>query len=148
MVSATDCDCAGDPASCTATVNDAFAVPVVGVPEITPVAGSIDSPGGNVPVAMVHAYGDVPPLATSAALYGIPVTPAGREDVAMPSGPGAMVSGRVVDFSCAGEPESCTTKVSGIVLTAVVGVPDRVPVELDSGAPWAFCHSQATNSGG
>jgi hypothetical protein len=53
----------------------------------------------------------------------------------MRSGPGAMVSWRVVVFICTGDPESCTTKVSDLALTGTAGIPDRFPVDVDSESP-------------
>jgi hypothetical protein len=39
-----------------------------GVPEITPVAAPIESPGGRLPLAMLQAYGGDPPEAVKAAV--------------------------------------------------------------------------------
>ena len=51
-------------ASFTVTVK--LAVPVtVGIPEMTPVAATNDSPVGSDPVVTVHVYAGVPPLAKS-----------------------------------------------------------------------------------
>jgi len=51
-------------ASSTCTVK--LDVPcAVGVPEMTPVVGEIESPDGSVPATMLHAYGVTPPVATS-----------------------------------------------------------------------------------
>jgi hypothetical protein len=41
---------------------------VVGVPEITPVAGARVSPAGNVPLAIDQEYGGVPPVAVRVAV--------------------------------------------------------------------------------
>ena len=50
--------------SFTCTVK--FEVPcAVGVPEITPVAGEMESPAGSEPAVMLHEYGVTPPAATS-----------------------------------------------------------------------------------
>jgi hypothetical protein len=134
IVSATDWVCAGDPASWTATVNEAFAMAAVGVPEITPVDWSSDNPGGSVPLAMIHINGAVPPAATTGALYGVPVIPDGTEVVAMLSGAGAMVSCSVVVFICTGDPESWTTSVSDTTV-ATEGVPEIIPVSAESASP-------------
>ena len=51
-------------ASCTCTVK--VDVPgAVGVPEITPVVGEIESPAGSVPDEMLQLYGVTPPEAAS-----------------------------------------------------------------------------------
>jgi hypothetical protein len=46
-----------------------------------------------------------------------------------------MVSSRLVVIFCAGELESCTTKVSDLPFTAAVGIPQRVPVDADRVSP-------------
>jgi len=62
--------------SCTWTVK--VDVPwVIGVPEITPVVGEIESPAGRDPAVMLHAYGITPPAATRDVVYGIPTSPIG-----------------------------------------------------------------------
>jgi hypothetical protein len=54
----------GDELSATATVK--LPVPaVVGVPLMTPVAGSMDRPAGREPELMDHVSGGVPPEATT-----------------------------------------------------------------------------------
>jgi hypothetical protein len=44
---------------------------VVGVPEITPVAGLRLSPAGRLPTVIAHAYGVLPPAAASVWLYAV-----------------------------------------------------------------------------
>ena len=46
-----------------------------------------------------------------------------------------MVSVRLTDLLCAGLLESLTLKVSGVALTAAVGVPVIAPVEAFSARP-------------
>jgi hypothetical protein len=65
---------------------------VVGVPERTPVAEFKVTPAGSVPEARLHTYGVFPPVAASAAEYGIWVTPFGTEVLVMASGTGAEVT--------------------------------------------------------
>jgi hypothetical protein len=58
----TDFDCAGFSASVTVAVK--LAVPLeVGVPAMTPVAGTRVIPAGRWPVVMDQVYGPVPPVA-------------------------------------------------------------------------------------
>ncbi len=52
-----------DPLSVTFTVK-LLAPAAVGVPEIVPLAASVNPPG-SAPLAIVHAYGGVPPEAAS-----------------------------------------------------------------------------------
>ncbi len=52
-----------DPLSVTLAVK-LLAPAAVGVPEIVPFAASV-SPAGSAPLAIVHAYGGVPPEAAS-----------------------------------------------------------------------------------
>jgi hypothetical protein len=42
---------------------------------------------------------------------------------------GVIVRAKLTDLVCAGLPESVTLKVSGVLLTAVDGVPVMAPVE-------------------
>jgi hypothetical protein len=49
-------------ASATLTVTDAM-VALVGVPEMTPVAASSESPAGSVPAEMLQVSGEAPPVA-------------------------------------------------------------------------------------
>jgi|SRR5690348_3069877 hypothetical protein len=71
--------------SVTCTVK--VAVPdEVGVPEITPVLASRESPAGGLPAVIDHKRGSVPPLACSLAEYEVPSTPAGNEIVEMVGG--------------------------------------------------------------
>ena len=55
---------------------------VVGVPEITPVLVSRESPVGKVPLSMLHVMG-ASPVAWRVWLYAVPETPSGREAVVM-----------------------------------------------------------------
>lgn len=45
------------------------------MPLITPVAGFRANPGGSLPLAKLHVYGVVPPVAVSVCEYGVPTTP-------------------------------------------------------------------------
>ena len=64
IVNAVDVDCSGLPLSFTDAVKVATP-PVVGKPEITPVADARVRPAGSAPEVMDHVYGAVPPVARS-----------------------------------------------------------------------------------
>ena len=59
----------------------------------------------------------------------MPTTAVGRAVVVMVSAAAEMVSVRLTFAVCAGEPESVTLKLSGVAVTAAVGVPPICPVE-------------------
>ena len=63
-------------------------------------------------------------------------TAAGSETVVMVRPGGAIVKVKLMVAVCAGEPESVTLKVSGVALTAAVGVPPINPVEAFSVRPF------------
>jgi hypothetical protein len=59
---------------------------VVGVPEMAPALESVNPAGRMVPEAMLHEYGEVPPVAASVVLgYAVPAVPLGTELVEMAS---------------------------------------------------------------
>jgi len=85
------------PLSAIWTVNDD--VPeAVGVPEITPVAGSRFRFCGSVPVTMLQLSGGVPPMAFTGWLYAWPTNPSGSEVVVVDSGGGIGLIVKVRDF--------------------------------------------------
>ena len=57
-----------------------------GVPEMTPVEGFSDNPGGKVLGEIDHTYDNLPPVATSVWLYAVPVVPNASALVAMLGG--------------------------------------------------------------
>lgn len=57
--------------SCARTVK-VNAPAVVAVPEMAPVAGFSDKPGGSVPSVTLQVYGGEPPVATSDSEYATP----------------------------------------------------------------------------
>src|SRR4051812_36593948 len=86
------------------------------------------SGAGNVPEVNCQVYGPVPPLAPSVCAYATPAVPFGSDAVVRSSG-GARVRGRLAVAVCCGDPEWATLKVSGVAVTAAVGVPPIVPVD-------------------
>jgi hypothetical protein len=62
-------------------------------------------------------------------LYAVPTCPFGSELVVITRGAAEIVRVRFTDWVCAGLPESVTLKVSGVLVTAAVGVPVIAPVE-------------------
>src|SRR6516225_4660596 len=56
-------------ASVMVTVNPDVAAAVVGVPEMTPAAGSRDRPSGRAPLVTAQVNGDVPPVSARACEY-------------------------------------------------------------------------------
>lgn len=119
--------CCGVPESVTTNVNGVAASAVVAVPLITPVAELSFSPEGSVPEVNCQLYGVTPPVAVSVIEHADPTLQL-RETL------GAVVSwvmtARVNDFEavCATALESVTIKVSGVAVTADVGVPLIAPV--------------------
>lgn len=81
-------DCMGLPESCTWNVNARLFAVAVGVPVIAPVEAFSLSPAGKVPLVVVQFRGNVPPVATRAALYAAPICPLGKLEVVMASGSG------------------------------------------------------------
>src|SRR5690242_16091629 len=74
------CGC-GVPESVTVTVTIAPLAVALGVPLTTPL-GARPSPAGNaLPCASFQVYGDVPPVAASAAEYATPTWPLGSAGV-------------------------------------------------------------------
>ena len=50
-------------------------IAVVGVPLISPVAGSMAKPAGKVPLVTANVFGEVPPVDVGAIEYAVPVVP-------------------------------------------------------------------------
>lgn len=123
-----------DAASATVTATLVNEPAVVGVPDNTPVLGAMVSPGGW-PVTC-HVYGGVPPEAMIWSLYVVLTVPPGSGDaVVITSAAGAMVTLNVWEFvSGVGAVASvtCTVKVKA---PAVVGVPEKSPLELSVRPP-------------
>jgi hypothetical protein len=82
-----DCEpaCVEDPESVTLAVN-AYVPVDPGVPAIWHVEAISTKPGGKVPEAREHAYGGVPPLAVTVALYAAPYVAPGSEVVVITKG--------------------------------------------------------------
>ena len=74
---------ARESAACTVNPN---VPPDVGVPETAPVEAFSVSPGGRLPVVMLHVYGAFPPVAATLCEYACPTVPPGSELVVMVSG--------------------------------------------------------------
>ena len=109
-------------ASCTWTVKPL--VPTdMGVPEITPVFASSDKPVGSAPAAIDHAYGPLPPVATSAALYATDWFPLGSEVVVIAKDELIVM---LRSFVVVLDPESVTCTVKVLVPVAL-GVPVMAP---------------------
>ena len=121
--------CAGDPESVTLNVSGVAFAAAVGVPLIWPVAAFKLKPLGRVPEVNCHVYEPVPPVAVSVCEYGAFTEPLASDVVVIVRIGGAMVNVRLALAVCAGEPESLTLKVSGVALTAAVGVPLISPVD-------------------
>ena len=127
--------CAGDPESVTLKVSGA-ATASVGVPLICPVAAFKLKPLGRVPDVNCQVYVPVPPVAMRVCEYGELTVPPFSDVVVMVRMGGAMVNVRLeVCAVCAGDPESVTLKVSGVALTATLGVPLISPLAALSDSP-------------
>jgi hypothetical protein len=103
---------------------------VVGVPERSPVAALIVTPVGRVPEAIVHTYGDVPPVAARTEVYAVPTVPEGGAPM-IEMAPVATVPITILfdaETVSGTSLESVTEKVTGKVPSAV-GVPEMTPVE-------------------
>jgi hypothetical protein len=110
----------------------------VGVPVIAPVAALNESPAGKVPLVSDHVYGAVPPVAPKVAEYALPTCPFAKEVVVIERSLGAaavIVSARLTLLVGAGLLASVTLNVSGMLLTATVGVPLIAPVAAFSDKP-------------
>ena len=119
--------------SATSTENEYVPV-AVGVPEITPVVRPIDSPGGRLPLATLHAYGAVPPDTVNAAvLYGVFSTAGGRGGTVIGSGPLVMM--KVDTGATAPAPRPSFTAIENVNDPAAVGIPLNVPVAGSSVTP-------------
>lgn len=77
--------CTGLPESVTFAVKP-YVPLVVGVPEITPVEGLSESPGGKAPDEIDQVYGVVPPLAARVREYETPTLPLGSDEVVIVRG--------------------------------------------------------------
>lgn len=109
--------------SVTRTVNDE--VPdAAGVPEIVPLDASV-RPAGNVPVAIAHVYGGVPPVAARVAEYAAPTVPGGRVAVVTVGGPLMAIESDAVAVC----PTPSVTRAVKLDVPGAVGVPEIVPVE-------------------
>jgi hypothetical protein len=122
-------DCAVGAESFTWTLNGNVPA-AVGVPVIAPVEAFRARPVGSDPEAMLHAYGFVPPVAESAALYATWTWSPTRLVVLICKGTTALVvvieSAWVAD--CGVDAESLTLTLNGNVPEAE-GVPVIAPVE-------------------
>ena len=95
----------------------------VGVPLNTP-SLLILIPGGKVPDANDQRYGGVPPEAVSVAKYGVSNLAVGSEIVEILSGPGLIVSAKLL---VADSPALSATRTLKLNAPAFVGVPLRTP---------------------
>ena len=112
------------------TWNVGVVVPgVVGVPLITPVAGSNVKPAGSGgdPAANCHVRAPAPPVAVSVCEYGTFTIPLLSTVVVIPSGRVVIVNVAVAVAICGGLPESATVNV-GVAVPSAVGVPLTTPV--------------------
>jgi hypothetical protein len=124
--------CCGLAESFTVNVNAAPLTAAVGVPLIVPVELNV-RPAGSVPLVNVHAYGAVPPVAASVAVYAAPTCPFASDVVVTASGDtlaAVIVSVRFTVAFCCGLPASFAVNVNAVALATAVGVPLIVPVEL------------------
>ena len=100
---------------------------VVGVPEMTPVLGANDSPGGRDPRVTLQLIGAMPPpFVWTVWLYPVPTVPLAREVVEIVS-TGVMMMLNCLVAVCCGVPESVACTVT-LDMPAVVGVPVIAPV--------------------
>ena len=109
-------------------VNGRVVTATVGVPLTSPVLVSV-RPAGRVPSANDQLYGAVPPVAARVWEYGTPTWPIGKEVVRIVIAAGAIVMNKVEVAVAAGDAESVTLNVIGLLETAAVGVPLIVPVD-------------------
>jgi hypothetical protein len=99
---------------------------VVGVPEITPDGVRIN-PAGRVPEVIFHVYGVTPPVAIIVKEYTDPTVPDVSGDVVV------IVSDAEAIFNVnalvVNNPRLSVTRIVNEELTAVVGVPDKIPTD-------------------
>jgi hypothetical protein len=127
----TYCTVAGDPIPLvTLTVN--VNVPrLVGVPEITPVTGLSDIPGGRLPADILHVIAEGYPKAVMVWLYGVLIEPFGGEPDVIDGASGSLISILSVAVSepADGVPPCVAVTVTKNILDCV-GVPDMTPAAL------------------
>ena len=124
--------------SLTLTVKGLALAVAVGVPVMAPVAAFSESPAGSAPMAIDHVYGNVPPVAASAALYAFPAWPLGSNEVVIESTPAPedeMKRVSVAVLVCAGLLESVTVKPTDRLFAPAVGAPVIAPVAALSKSP-------------
>ncbi len=115
------------------------AVPlVVGVPETMPVDCPRLRPAGNLPEAIDHRYGVVPPLACKACEYDSPTLTSGSAVGFMTKGVGLTIMAFVTDADIIGILLSVTFATNAAV-PLVVGVPEMAPVDDVSTNPLGNC---------
>ena len=85
-----------------------------------------DRPAGRLPVAILHTYGVLPPLATSVCVYDMLTVPSDRDAVAIERAEYIVIdNARVATAPLLSV--TCTVK---LLVPAVVGVPLITPVAL------------------
>ncbi len=104
---------------------------------MAPVPESNVSPGGN-PLAL-HAYGVVPPVAVSVALYAVPCVAGGKDVVVMEIGPPPPAALTVILSGIAavvaGGVELSTAFTVKLLVPVALGVPEIAPVAGDKLSP-------------
>ena len=101
---------------------------------MAPVVGFSSKPGGSVPAVIEKVYGGVPPVATSAELYGTPTC-------AVPAGQASMTVGgftvilQLISLILDLRPEESMISTVKLNVPAVVGVPVMAPVVAFSVKP-------------
>jgi hypothetical protein len=110
-----------------ATETEKVDMPVaVGVPEMIPVVGPNESPGGRLPLKMLQVYGPAPPDAVKAAeLYGTVTVPGGRAGATIVS---AGVILQLEGGAVATVPVVSRTEIVKPYVPILAGVPLRMPV--------------------
>jgi hypothetical protein len=125
------CTCEEESVTCTVKLDWAA---LVGVPLIVPLLVKL-RPAGNVPDAIVHEYGLVPPVALSVVEYEVPTVPLGSAAVLTTTpfcGFTLMENGACAVRGGVEESETCTVKLNW---PEAVGVPLITPVVLDNDNP-------------
>lgn len=111
---------------------NAFKLEVVGVPEIAPVDALIVRPAGSAPVATDHVIGAVP-VALTVCAYASLIDPDGSVVVVIT---GTVTADVIVTLSALdATPTALVALAVKLLIAAVVGVPDRTPLDAFSVSP-------------
>jgi hypothetical protein len=101
-----------------------YVLAIVGVPEMTPVAGARERPAGNEPTDTDQANRDVPPVMAMVWLYGTPTSPGGNDKVVITGAALIVIVNGLIPVAAI----LSVTMIVKLKTPMVVGVPEITPV--------------------